>query len=107
MVFAGHFGAVPIRYGSGIDVLRDPKDPSKPLLGKDGKPLLGFKPRADHFWFSSSEKANFGQLTPASLETFVAWANHAKGNLRSKTKVASTYYALDLKSHMSAELLKT
>lgn len=107
MVFAGHFGAVPIRYGTGLDVLRDPKDPSKPLLGPDGKPMIGFKPRADHFWGSSNKDTKFGQLTPATLDTFVTWANHARANLRTKTKVASTYYALDIKSHMSAELLKT
>lgn len=107
MVFAGHFGAVPIRFGTGLEIPRDPKDPSKPLLGPDGKPMLGFKPRADHFWGNSSKDANFGQLTPATLDTFVTWSNHAKGNLRSKTKVASSYYALELKSHMSAELLKT
>ena len=53
MVFAGHFGAVPIRYGTGLDVPRDPKDPTKPLLGPDGKPrfcinatVLEFRPRA-------------------------------------------------------------
>lgn len=107
MVFAGHFGAVPIRYGTGIDVQRDPKDPTKPLLGPDGKALMGFKPRADHFWFTSKPDGKFGQLTPATLDTFVAWANHARTNLRAKTKVASTYYAIDLKTHMSAELLKT
>lgn len=107
MVFAGHFGAVPIRYGTGIDIMRDPKDPTKPLLGPDGKPLMGFKPRADHFWFTSKADGSFGQLTPATLDTFVAWANHARTNLRAKTKVASTYYAIDLKTHMSAELLKT
>ena len=53
MVFAGHFGAVPIRYGTGLDVPRDPKDPTKPLLGPDGKPLIGFNARADHFWAST------------------------------------------------------
>ena len=42
MVFAGHFGAVPIRYGTGLTIPRDPKDPTKPLLGPDGKPMLGF-----------------------------------------------------------------
>jgi len=107
MVFAGHFGAVPIRYGTGLDIQRDPKDPTKPLLGPDGKPIIGFKPRADHFWFNSNKDAQFGQLTPATLDTFVTWANHARTNLRAKTKVASTYYAIDLKTHMSAELLKT
>lgn len=106
MVFAGHFGAVPIRFVSGLDVPRDPKDPTKPLLGPDGKPLIGFNPRADHVWIGGPG-TEFGQLTPANLTTFTQWAAHARANLRTKTKVASTYYALDLKSHMSAELLKT
>ncbi|WP_181312475.1 hypothetical protein [Nocardioides campestrisoli] len=106
MVFAGHFGAVPIRYGTGLDIMRDPRDQTKPLLGPDGKPMLGFKPRADHFWFNSNPDAKFGQLTPATLDTFVTWANHATGRLRAKTRVASTYFYLDIKSHMSAELLK-
>lgn len=107
MVFAGHFGAVPIRWGTGITVPKDPKDPSKPLLGADGKPILGFNPRADHMWVSTSKDAQFGQLTPASLATFVEWADHASAQVRARTAVASTYYSLDLKSHMSAELLKT
>lgn len=107
MVFAGHFGAVPIRWATGLDIPRDPKDPSKPLLGPDGKPLVGFKPRADHFWFNSNKDAKFGQMVPASLDTYVTWANWVRSELRANTKVASTYYALDLKSHMSAELLKT
>lgn len=107
MVFAGHFGAVPIRWASGLSIPRDPADPTKPLLGPDGKPMLGFKPRADHFWFNSDPDAKFGQMVPASLDTYIQWANWVRSELRSNTKVASTYYALDLKSHMSAELLKT
>lgn len=107
MVFAGHFGAVPIRWATGLDIPRDPKDPTKPLLGPDGNPVVGFRPRADNFWSNSNPAAKFGQMVPATLDTFVTWANWARAQLRSNTKVASTYYALDLKSHMSAELLKT
>lgn len=107
MVFAGHFGAVPIRWAKGLDVPRDPKDPSKPLLGPDGKPVIGFNARADHLWVSTSKDAAFGQLTPAGLESFVTWANHVSSRIRAKTSIASTYYSIDLKSHMSAELLKT
>lgn len=107
MVFAGHFGAVPLRWASGLDIPRDPTDPSKPLLGPDGKPVMGFKARADHFWFNSNKDAKFGQMVPASLDTYISWANWVRSELRALTKVASTYYALDLKSHMSAELLKT
>lgn len=106
MVFAGHFGAVPIRYGKGLDIPRDPKDPTKPLLGEDGKPMLGFKPRADHFWGSTSKDADFGQLEPAGLDSFVTWADHAAGVVRRQTKLPSSYFSLDLKSHMSGELLK-
>ncbi len=107
LVFAGHFGAVPIRYGTGLDVPRDPKDPTRPLLGPDGKPMIGFKPRADHFWSSTNPEAKFGQLEPAGLASFVTWAEHASAKVRAKTALASTYFSLDLKSHMSAELLKT
>lgn len=107
MVFAGHFGAVPIRWATGLDIPRDPTDASKPLLGPDGKAVMGFKPRADHFWFNGNKDAKFGQLVPATLDTYIQWANWVRSELRSNTKVASTYYALDLKSHMSAELLKT
>jgi len=107
LVFAGHFGAVPIRYATGLDIPRDPKDPSKPLLGADGKPMVGFKPRADHFWSNSNPQARFGQLEPAGLASFVTWAEHAAAKVRAKTALASTYFSLDLKSHMSAELLKT
>lgn len=107
LVFAGHFGAVPIRYATGLEIPRDPKDPSKPLLGPDGKPMVGFKPRADHFWGNTSKDAKFGQLEPAGLASFVTWAEHASAKVRAKTALASTYFSLDLKSHMSAELLKT
>lgn len=107
LVFAGHFGAVPIRYATGLEIPRDPKDPSKPLLGPDGKPAIGFKPRADHFWANTSKEAKFGQLEPAGLASFVTWAEHASAKVRAKTALASTYFSLDLKSHMSAELLKT
>lgn len=107
MVFAGHFGAVPIRWAKGLDVMRDPKNPSKPLLGPDGKPMIGFNPRADHMWVSTSKDAAFGQLEPAGLASFVTWAEHVSSRIRAKTQVASTYYSMDLKSHMSAELLKT
>ena len=37
----------------------------------------------------------------------MSWAQHASMRIRAKTGVASTYLSLDLKSHMSAELLKT
>lgn len=107
MVFAGHFGVVPIRWASGIEVPRDPKDPSKPLLGPDGKPAIGFNPRADHTWVSTNKDTKFGQLEPAGLASFVTWAEHASAKVRAKTALASTYFSLDLKSHMSAELLKT
>lgn len=107
LVFAGHFGAVPIRFGTGLEIPRDPKDPTKPLLGPDGKPAIGFKPRADHFWVNTSKDAKFGQLEPAGLASFVTWAEHASAKVRAKTALASTYFSLDLKSHMSAELLKT
>lgn len=107
MVFAGHFGVVPIRWATGLEVKRDPKDPSKPLLGPDGKPAIGFNPRADHLWASSSKDTKFGQLEPAGLASFVTWAEHAAAKVRAKTALASTYFSLDLKSHMSAELLKT
>lgn len=107
LVFAGHFGAVPIRYGTGLELPRDPKDPTKLLVGPDGKPMLGFKPRADHFWGNTSKDARFGQLEPAGLASFVTWAEHASSRVRAKTALASTYFSLDLKSHMSAELLKT
>ncbi|MCM0622708.1 hypothetical protein [Nocardioides bruguierae] len=106
LVFAGHFGAVPIRYVEGLEVPRDPKDPSKPLLGPDGKPMIGFNPRADHTWFGG-KGVKFGQLEPAGLASFVTWAEHASAKVRAKTALASTYFSLDLKSHMSAELLKT
>lgn len=106
MVFAGHFGAVPIRYAEGFEMPRDPKDPTKPLLGPDGKPAVGFNPRADHMWFGG-KGVKFGQLTPAGLDSFVSWSNHAASRIRAQTSIASTYYSIDLKSHMSAELLKT
>jgi hypothetical protein len=106
LVFAGHFGAVPIRYVEGLEVPRDPKDPTKPLLGPDGKPMIGFNPRADHVWFGG-QGTKFGQLEPAGLASFVTWAEHASAKVRAKTALASTYFSLDLKSHMSAELLKT
>lgn len=107
MVFAGHFGAVPIRWAKGITIPRDPKDPTKPLMGPDGKPVMPFNPRADHTWIDTNPEAEFGQLTPAALDSFVTWADHLSARIRAQTSVASTYYSLDLKSHMSAELLKT
>ena len=106
MVFAGHFGAVPIRYAAGLDVPRDPKDETKPLLGPDGRPVVGFRPRADHLWVSTSKDTTFGQLTPAGLDSFVTWAEHVSSRLRAKTTVPSSYYGMTLKSHMTAELLK-
>lgn len=107
LVFAGHFGAVPIRYATGLNVPRDPKDPRKPLTGPDGKPLIGFNPRADHLWTNSNSDAKFGQLEPAGLASFVSWAEHAANKVRAKTALASSYFTQDLKTHMSAELLKT
>lgn len=104
-VFAGHFGAVPIRFGTGLEVPTD--EAGNPLLDSEGKPQLGFKPRADHYWFTTAKDAQFGQLTPATLETFTAWANHNHAQIRRQTLIASTYFSLDVKSHMSAELLKT
>ena len=107
LVFAGHFGAVPIRWVTGLEVPRDPKDPTKVLLDAHGKPMVGFNPRADHLWVSTKADAKFGQLTPATLETFIAWAEHASSRIRARTGIASTYLSMNLKSHMSAELLKT
>lgn len=107
MVFAGHFGAVPIRWVTGLTIPRDPSDKTKALLGPDGKPLIGFDARADHLWVDTNPEAKFGQLTPAGLDSFVRWAEHASSRIRAKTGVASTYFSLDLRSHMSAELLKT
>lgn len=107
MVFAGHFGAVPIRFATGLEIPRDPKDPTKPLMGPDGKPVMGFKPRADHFWANTSKDAKFGQLTPAAVDGLVTWAEHATGRVRAKTTVPASYYGVSAQTHMSAELLKT
>lgn len=109
MVFAGHFGAVPIRFATGLEIPRDPADPSgrTPLLGPDGKPAIGFNPRADHLWVSTSKDAEFGQLTPAGLDSFVSWAEHVSIRIRAKTSIPSSYYGTNAKTHMSAELLKT
>lgn len=107
MVFAGHFGAVPIRYATGLPVPRDPRDPNKPLLGPDGRPVLGFNPRADHMWTSTSKDTEFGQLEPAGLASFVAWAEHVSRRVRAKTSVPGSYYGMQAQTHMSAELLKT
>lgn len=106
-VFAGHFGAVPLRWAKGLDVPRDPKDPSKPMLDANGKPMIGFDARADKFWGSTSKDAEFGQMVPMSLEPLVTWSQHVDSLIRRQTSIASTYFALDIKSHMSAELLKT
>ena len=109
MVFAGHFGAVPIRYATGLPVARDPKDPTgqTPLLGPNGRPMVGFNPRADHFFASSDKDTRFGQLEPAGLASFVTWAEHVSGRIRAKTTVPGSYYGVAPASHMSAELLKT
>lgn len=109
MVFAGHFGAVPIRYATGLPVARDPKDPSgqTPLLGPNGRPVIGFNPRADHMWTSTDKDTRFGQLEPAGLASFVAWAEHVSGRIRAKTTVPGNYYGVGAQTHMSAELLKT
>lgn len=106
-VFAGHFGAVPLRWAKGLEVPRDPKDPSKPMLDANGKPMIGFDARADKFWASTSKDTEFGQMVPMSLEPLVAWSQHVDSLIRRQTSIASTYFALDIKSHMSAELLKT
>lgn len=109
MVFAGHFGAVPIRWAKGLPVARDPKDPTgqTPLVGPDGKPVIGFNPRADHLWTSTSKDTEFGQLEPAGLASFVTWAEHVNSRIRAKTSVPGSYYGASLQSHMNAELLKT
>lgn len=109
MVFAGHFGAVPIRYATGLAVPRDPKDPTgqTPLLDAKGKPLIGFNPRADHMWVSTEKDAKFGQLEPAGLASFVAWAEHLSQRVRAKTSIPGSYYGVGPQSHMSAELMKT
>lgn len=107
MVFAGHFGVVPIRWGTGLTIPKDPKNPEMPLLDSDGKPMIGMKNRSDHFWGDTNPAAKFGQLEPAGLASFVTWAEHASAKVRAQTKLPSSYFSLDLKSHMSAELIKT
>lgn len=109
MVFAGHFGAVPIRFITGMPVPTDPKDPTgnTPLLGPDGQPAIGFRPRSDHTWFSTDKDTKFGQLEPAGLASFVEWAKHVSQRIRALTSVPASYYGVDPMSHMSAELLKT
>lgn len=105
MVFAGHFGAVPIRWVTGLTVART--DGGKILRDTSGKPIgPAFNHRADGLWFDTNENAKFGQLTPAALDSFISWAEYAAGRIRAKTNLSSTYFSLDLKSHMSAELLK-
>lgn len=109
MVFAGHFGAVPIRYATGLPVARDPIDPTggTPLIGPNGKPVIGFNPRADHMWTSTDPATKFGQLEPAGLASFVAWAEHLSQRVRAKTSIPGSYYGVGPQSHMSAELMKT
>lgn len=109
MVFAGHFGAVPIRYATGLPVPRDPTDPSgqTALVGPDGKPVIGFNPRADHMWTSTEPGTKFGQLEPAGLASFVTWAEHLSQRVRAKTSIPGSYYGVGPQTHMSAELLKT
>lgn len=107
-VFAGHFGAVPIRYATGLPIPRDPKDPTgnTPLLGPDGRPIVGFNARADHLWTSTSKDTTFGQLTPATLDGFVAWSKDTANKIRAKTAVPEFYYGSETASHMTGEVLK-
>ncbi|HXH57735.1 hypothetical protein [Iamia sp.] len=109
MVFAGHFGAVPIRWATGLAVPRDPADPTgqTPMLGPNGKPIIGFNPRADHMFVSTEVGAKFGQLEPAGLASFVSWGEHCSKRVRAMTSVPGSYYGVGPQTHMSAELLKT
>jgi hypothetical protein len=109
MVFAGHFGAVPIRYATGLPIPRDPSDASgqTPLLDSSGSPSMGFNPRADHMWTSTEPDTKFGQLEPAGLASFVSWAEHATSRVRAITSVPASYYGVNLQTHINAEALKT
>lgn len=107
-VFAGHFGAVPNRYATGLPIPRDPRDPTgqTPLLGPDGKPVLGFNARADHMWTSTNKDTKFGQFTPATLDGFVAWSKDTTNKIRAKTAVPEFYYGTEVAGHMTGEVLK-
>jgi hypothetical protein len=108
-VFAGHFGAVPIRFATGLPIPRDPSDPTgqTPLLGPNGRPVVGFNPRADHLWTSTSKDTSFGQLTPATLDGFVKWSDDTANKIRAKTAVPEFYYGTATASHINGETLKT
>ena len=107
-VFAGHFGAVPIRWATGLPIARDPRDSTgqTPLLGPDGKPVLGFNARADHLWTSTSKDTQFGQMVPASLEGFTQWSDAIANKVRAKTAVPEFYYGTKGASHITGETLK-
>lgn len=108
-VFAGHFGAVPIRWATGLPVPRDPADPTgqTPLLDpRTGRPFLGFNPRADHLWTSTNKDTKFGTFTPATLEGFIAWDEATSNKIRAKSAVPEFYYGTKSASHITGETLK-
>lgn len=108
-VFAGHFGAVPIRWAVGLPIPRDPADPSgqTPLVDpRTGRPFIGFNPRADHLWTSTSKDTEFGQFTPATLEGFMKWSDDTANKIRAKSAVPEFYYGTASASHITGETLK-
>lgn len=105
LIIACSFGAVPIRYATGIKLERNPDGTLK--REPDGSVRPPFNIRADRAMVSEDKDAKFGMLEVADLAGYVSALDEVRTNVRIVTRVPQHYYGEGLSSGLTGETLKS
>lgn len=102
LIIAASFGAVPVRYATGLKILADEK--GKPVDEK-GNPVTPIEVRSDRFLTSPDAASRFGTLDGSNLEGFVKASNEVMARFRTVTRVPYHYIDMGGTSGVAGETL--
>lgn len=103
LIIAASFGAVPVRWGTGLVFATD--DEGHPV-DERGNRITPFDVRSDRVWISSNAASRFGTLEGSSLEGFVKARDTILSTARSLSRVPLHYFDMGGTSGVSSETLK-
>jgi hypothetical protein len=98
LLVGSEFHALPQRWVTGVEVLRDPDT---------GKPIKPFEPGADKIWTVANEQAKFGQFDAANLEQFLKVKDNIRTEIARVTGLPMHYMNVSSGQQPSGEALRT
>lgn len=103
MIIAASFGAVPVRYATGLKLKAGPD--GRPVDEK-GNAVEPYDVRADRVWVSPDPNSRFGTLEGSTLEGFVKAREAVLRDVRTLSRVPYHYFDMGGTSGVAGETLK-